>query len=160
MEKRCKDCGEVKPLDAGFYKHSAMSDGHLNSCKECVKSGVRKRRRDDEKYREYDRKRAKLPHRKARARAITTKWREENPAAYKAQTAVGNALRDGKLKRLPCQECGATKHVHAHHDDYSRPLDVGWLCAKCHHRLHATGPEAEGKNKRLLDDMKDLEPAA
>jgi hypothetical protein len=31
--------------------------------------------------------------------------------------------------------CGATK-TEAHHTDYSRPLDVVWLCKHCHRLLH------------------------
>jgi len=47
---------------------------------------------------------------------------------------VHTALRQGKLIRQPCEICGAIK-VDAHHDDYSRPLNVRWLC-RSHHRLH------------------------
>jgi hypothetical protein len=57
---------------------------------------------------------------------------------------VGDVIRDGKLKRCPCTICGTTKHVHAHHKDYSKPLDVTWLCARCHHRLHSAFPELGG----------------
>jgi ribosomal protein S27AE len=70
----------------------------------------------------------------------------KNPAAYRAQNAVNNAVRDGKLKKEPCAICAASK-VHAHHKDYSKPLEVVWLCARCHHRLHAIFPELEGKKK-------------
>lgn len=71
----------------------------------------------------------------------------ENPTAYRAHTAVGNALRDGKLERMPCEVCGTGDKVHAHHKDYAKPLEVVWLCARCHHRLHALFPELEGVNK-------------
>jgi hypothetical protein len=38
----------------------------------------------------------------------------------------------GKIKKLPCEVCGAS-HVEAHHPDYSKPLEVEWLCPE-HHR--------------------------
>lgn len=136
--RKCKDCGVEKPSDTGFYHKQH------NLCRDCHKAAVRTRARTNPRVQEYDRARAKLPHRKKMARQITIKWREKNPQAYRAQTAVGNALRDGKLKRGPCSICGTTKSVHGHHKDYSKPLDVVWLCAKCHQRIHATFPELGG----------------
>lgn len=56
---------------------------------------------------------------------------EKYPEKIKARTAVKNALASGKLTRLPCRFCGEPK-VHAHHNDYSKPLDVEWACPKCH----------------------------
>ena len=143
MEKICLECGFLLPID-DFYYHSVMADEHLNVCKTCTKARVRKHRRENESVREYDRKRAKTPERKKHARDVTIRWRAENPEKYKAETAVGNALRDGKLFKKPCEHrdpqsgevCGVLK-VHAHHEDYSKPLEVDWFCAKHHHRHHA-----------------------
>ena len=45
-------------------------------------------------------------------------------------------LRRGRLKRLPCAECGATE-VEAHHPDYADPRRVVWLCPDHHRKLHA-----------------------
>jgi hypothetical protein len=53
---------------------------------------------------------------------------------------VGRAVRYGKLIRKPCEVCGATKRIHAHHDDYDRPLDVRWLCASHHLEAHGKPP--------------------
>jgi ribosomal protein S27AE len=39
------------------------------------------------------------------------------------------------LHEKPCEVCGATENVHAHHDDYSKPLEVRWLCSR-HHAEH------------------------
>ena len=50
-----------------------------------------------------------------------------------ARNAVKVAIRSGKLIKKPCEVCGETK-VHGHHDDYSKPLEVRWLCPK-HHGL-------------------------
>lgn len=41
--KICKDCGRELPLDM-FSKHNGMIDGHINSCKDCVRERNRKRR--------------------------------------------------------------------------------------------------------------------
>ena len=43
----------------------------------------------------------------------------------------------GKLRKEPCKACGSNDHVEKHHNDYSKPLDVVWLCRPCHKGLHA-----------------------
>ena len=52
----------------------------------------------------------------------------------------------GVLIKKPCEKCGDPK-AQGHHDDYSKPLDVRWLCA-FHHREHHAKARAAG----LLDD--------
>jgi hypothetical protein len=132
--KRCRECRELKPIEQ-FYKHKQMADGHLNKCKNCVCSRIRAYRRNNDSVREYDRERAKTPKVKARIRENTIRWRKQNPDKYRAQTAIGNAVRDGKLKKQPCEICGSMR-AHAHHDDYAKPLEVRWLCPKHHIRGH------------------------
>lgn len=133
--KPCFKCGETLPLSA-FYKHAGMADGHLNKCKECNKKDVRQNYQDNnEHYLEYEKARANLPHRIALNRVTTTRMRTRFPKKYSAHNAVNNALRDGRLKRKPCERCGSLR-VHGHHDDYSKPLDVTWLCPKHHKERH------------------------
>lgn len=43
-------------------------------------------------------------------------------------------LRRGKIQPKPCAVCGSTKRVEMHHDDYSKPREVTWLCFR-HHRF-------------------------
>jgi hypothetical protein len=57
------------------------------------------------------------------------------PEKHKARDAVKKAKKSGKLIPKPCLICGDEK-VHAHHEDYSKPLDVKWMCVKCHHAEH------------------------
>ena len=67
-------------------------------------------------------------------------YRRRHPEAAKAHDIVRNAVRHGRLIKQPCHICGSTINVHAHHEDYSKPLDVIWLCDKCHRIRHgATG---------------------
>ena len=63
------------------------------------------------------------------------KSRVRDPIKRKAQVAVANAIRDGRLKREPCEKCGA-EPTQAHHDDYLKPLEVRWLCRTHHIEEH------------------------
>lgn len=95
--------------------------------------------------REQERKRSKAPGRRKHLQANADEWNRRNPDGYRAHNVANNAIRDGKLNREPCQICGAAEHVHKHHRDYSRPLEVTWLCARCHHRLHTIFPELRAR---------------
>jgi hypothetical protein len=141
----CIECAADKP-SGDYYAHPQMAAGHLGVCKECHKRRMKVRARTNPAVQEYDRRRAKTPERRQRAAAYEVKWREKNPLAYKAHYQLTNAVRDGRIKKLPCEFCGEAR-THGHHRDYAKPLDVVWLCAKCHHRLHAAFPELEGKSK-------------
>ena len=52
-----------------------------------------------------------------------------------AHGCVRHALSSGKLVRQPCEVCNEPRSQ-AHHDDYSKPLDVKWLCVKHHAERH------------------------
>lgn len=117
-------------------RSSSFYPSITSACKKCWSAHVRMNRRVNDASRVYDAARAKLPNRIAAATKLTKEWREKNPAAYRAQNAVNSAIRDGKIKKEGCLFCSSPK-VHGHHEDYAKPLDVVWLCAKCHHRLHA-----------------------
>lgn len=120
-------------------------DGHLNKCRECTKEDVRVHRiRNPEKIREYEARRNKLPQRIASARRHTDEWAERHPEWRHAHYMVNNAVRDGKLsKPSVCDVCGREGRLHAHHYDYSKPLEVIWVCPKCHRDIHAEEVLAE-----------------
>lgn len=112
-----------------------MLDGHLNKCKECVKTRVKKRYyKEFEKIQSYEKIRALNPKRLKYSVARMREYRKKFPERYKANNIVNNAIRDGKIIKLPCKVCG-NKNVHAHHSDYTKPLEVTWLCPK-HHKLY------------------------
>jgi len=64
------------------------------------------------------------------------------PEKREAYRVMRLAIRRGELARQPCEKCGATDRIHAHHPDYDKPLDVIWLCAMHHaewHRINGLG---------------------
>lgn len=136
--KVCFKCGVVKSLSE-FYKHPKMPDGTVNKCKECNKKDVTANRLVKvDYYRAYDTKRGNR-----QTADDLRKYREENPKKYAAHVLVGNAVRDGKLVKQPCEVCSDT-NVHGHHCDYAKPLEVMWLCAAHHKAWHSE--HGEGLN--------------
>lgn len=50
-----------------------------------------------------------------------------------ARIAIKIAIDGGLLlPQLKCEVCSSYQHIEAHHEDYRYPLDVIWLCKKCH----------------------------
>lgn len=140
--KPCFKCHQTKPLEA-FYAHPQMADGHLNACKECIKAAAKTHWRtvikpNPERLLKERRRCRYRPQRNVNPAALIEgkkAWVARNQHKKKAMSAVSTAIRDGRLQRQPCEVCGDT--AQAHHDDYSKPLDVRWLCVK-HHAEHHT----------------------
>lgn len=66
------------------------------------------------------------------------RYRSKYPEKDAAHRAVRQAIRNGFLARRPCEICREPSSQ-AHHDDYSRPLKVRWLCKEHHIAEHAVG---------------------
>lgn len=137
MKKICFRCKEPKDVSE-FYKHPGTSDGLLGKCKSCTRKDVAKNRADNvDYYREHDRKREQTPERKLAKSIYQERHRYKNTDKYKARTAVGNAIRDGRLIRPDyCSCCDNKCTPEAHHEDYSKPLEVVWMCRECHKEYH------------------------
>lgn len=130
--KKCKDCGKNKK-ESDYY-------GIQNECKECTKKRVRiNYRKNIEHYTAYEKERFQKPERKHKALQYQKNRRAKYPGKNKARQKINNALRDGKIKRQPCEICNNPKSE-AHHPDYRKPLSVQWLCRK--HHLQAEGKVA------------------
>jgi hypothetical protein len=74
-------------------------------------------------------------------RVAQKKWAGQNREKTRAHMTVHKAVVTGKIQRpTACSVCGIVPpprrdgctQIHAHHRDYSKPLDVQWLCALCH----------------------------
>lgn len=132
--KRCFKCDVEKPVEE-FYRHPQMADGRLGKCKSCTKSDVSGNYRKNRKhYIEYEKDRSQTQERRKAVYARRATLKDRRPERVKAAYLTSNAIRDGRLIREPCEVCGSVT-VEAHHDDYSKPLAVRWLCRK-HHLEH------------------------
>lgn len=145
--KTCTRCGVTLPIDK-FPKRKSHNGNYYPSsiCKPCrsaeasewARNNPLKRkenwRRHAEQNRESYAEANRLyyrRHRETRMESLQRYW-ASNPGKLAARHAVAYAIQTGSLKRLPCEQCGSQQRVHAHHQDYSKPLEVKWLCSLCH----------------------------
>lgn len=148
--KACRICGVEKPL-SDFYKKSDMRDGHLNNCKDChnarsVKWNKANRARINERKREISKTQEHKEKRKAQytsergrqiAREAVKRYRQRKPMIDVAHRFIRLAIEKGLMTRpSKCSECESTERIEAHHDDYTKPDVVRWLCKSCHETWH------------------------
>lgn len=60
---------------------------------------------------------------------------EKFPEKRRARLIVMSMVKNGTLKKMPCVKCGEEKSF-AHHDDYSKPMEVTWVCRRHHFEIH------------------------
>ncbi len=131
----CSICKVEKPR-SNFFKDNGNIDGLRTRCKECDKiitheSYLKNKKAILQKSQEYRKtEKGKLVRKREHARK-----RKLFPEKYRANYLASNAIRGGHLIKQPCEICGNEK-VQAHHDDYSEPLKVRWLCKDCHNEFH------------------------
>lgn len=83
--------------------------------------------------------------RSKRPTLYTQPYKAKNPLKVKAHRILRNAVLTGAVVRpIACESCGLICRADAHHDDYSLPLAVRWLCRKCHVAHHAGSLRAVG----------------
>lgn len=125
----CTKCDKALPPEA-FYRQGRT---RMGACKECHKVRVRENRAAKrEQYSAYERERAQRPDRRAAQRAVA---RRHDPVKRRCRAATKRAVREGLLVRLPCEVCGDV-NTEAHHEDYTKPLEVRWLCFRHHREAH------------------------
>lgn len=135
--KTCFKCKTAKER-LEFYAHPQMADGLCGKCKECTKADAKANYiANYDHYQAYERKREQQPERKAKLIKYLRTMRAVHPEHAKARARVTYHLRTGQLVKKPCEVCGAAK-VEAHHDDYTKPLEVRWLCHYHHREVHGT----------------------
>lgn len=135
--KRCCVCKEEKELDA-FHRDRSKKFGRAGGCKPCLKKR-RKEWHDNnpgvhaEKTRRWREKNVEKNAEK------DVKYNMKYPERKTAVNAVGIAIMSGKIIRAEkCEQCGSERNIQGHHEDYSKKLEVMWLCCSCHVNLHCS----------------------
>lgn len=76
--------------------------------------------------------------------------------ARNAQRTLRYYIETGRMIRpLKCEECGCSgRKIEAAHHDYSRPLDVRWLCKSCHVKWDRKDPKGGTVRETKTDDTR------
>jgi len=158
--KECCRCGVKKSIKE-FYKQSCGYLGRTGACKACrIKKQLEYQKTDNGigLRREYERK---MPIEEKRAKC--KKFKKENPSYWieyyrqnkkirllsnqkyqrnnleksNAHSKLYYAIKTKKInKPEECSICRSTGVLDGHHTDYSKPLEVIWVCRKCHTKIH------------------------
>lgn len=121
----CRVCRVVDP-PSGFVLRRGRP--YQTLCRACDRERSRnyylRHRKGDPKYRQYVNKRV----------------RDQESIKLRAACHLRNAVHKGAVvKPTHCQDCGLSlpkAQIHGHHPDYTKPLDVIWVCMPCHGKRH------------------------
>ena len=145
--KVCKIC-KIEKEESEFYPTYAK-------CKKCKNEGRKEYRKQ---YYELNIEKSKKQiheyylRTKEKTLERTRKWRQDNPEKFTeshkkssvkfpfkrpARRILNYYLEKGDVTRPDnCSSCGINCKPDAHHENYSKPLEVKWLCKLCHGILH------------------------
>ena len=120
--KLCGTCKRELPFDS-FPRRSSSRDGRGSVCSDCHRDYMRdyvRNNRDAEGHAKSQRD-----------------YRARNADRERAHSAVRQAIKQGELERPEiCSLCEMPGDIEAHHEDYSKPLEIIWLCSACHGAEH------------------------
>jgi len=83
-----------------------------------------------------------------RGRLLQKLSNERRAVQIKANMLINDKIKSGTIKRGNCIMCGLP-NAQAHHPDYSKPLDIVWLCVKHHTDVHKNNLDYD------LEEVKD-----
>lgn len=133
--KICSTCKQGKSLGDFYAGYARCKKCHYEATEKWRKANVMRSRAACKKYAAKNPTICKASRLRAKAN-----WKKNNPVKYYADNVACAAIRDGKIARQPCAVCKQLYKTeikaHAHHCDYSKPLDVMWLCPSHHKAWH------------------------
>jgi len=155
LTKKCTKCSCTKDLSE-FHKHRFFKDGHTYICKACAKKHRREHylknrerqlaqnkewknnneERNRELQKEHKRKLRSDPVKNALLLRAVRKWTRQNPQKKTAQDLVKYRINKKGDRPQSCPICKREGATLAHHEDYSKPLEVVFCCYVCHKKIH------------------------
>lgn len=152
----CRGCKQQK-LVSEFYVRADRPGTLRSHCKACMGAYAdRNREQIRERQRNWARAHpesaaAKYARSTTSVKAQAVAWQRASRAAHpdlwrlrgRANGALRRAIKAGQICRPDiCEECGRSGIViEGAHEDYARPLDVRWLCRRCHRRWDKADPK-------------------
>ena len=123
-EKKEKYCQKCKNKDVPFIKNSVGANGNIHYlCRECNTLRAKK-------YRQT------MQGKRAVFTAVY-KSIKKHPEKQAARMKLNYHVRRGYIvKPTVCDVCNNTRSIQGHHGNYSKPLEVEWLCRECHSDTH------------------------
>lgn len=129
----CYVCKERKTAD-GFFADRTRPTGLCSCCKDCTKNNGLRKGMVRDSLRRYQKDPA-------------------NKEKIEARKKMKEAIASGVLKRQPCVICGS-EDTDGHHEDYSKPLDIMWLCRTHHAQHHYGAPHWKLRFRELAESLK------
>lgn len=142
-KKHCIKCDKTKKA-SDFYQSPRSKDGFRTYCKSCCRENNKNYFKNLSPEKKKVMVEKAIENRKTATREQNLLWRKNwkikerklYPEKYYARKALQRAVYNNKVTRGKCLVCGTDENIHGHHDDYSKPLDVTWLCYYHHRQLH------------------------
>ncbi len=128
--KECPICEEMKPLSDYYFCNTYKR--YLTKCKSCYRKAKneyysKNRKKILVQAKEYFQTEAG----KDVMNRASKKARKKYPEKWAARAKAKYWEKTGKFAKLACEYCGNFLSE-IHHPDYSKPLEVWWLCKKHH----------------------------
>ncbi len=125
MKNKCSKCQIVLDKSVLIVYCKKINGNEYYHCRRC----------NTERMRKY----VSTKNGKAKLYAAIYKSIEKHPERQDARIKLNVELKAGRIiKPLCCSKCLLDKKLEAHHEDYTKPLDVIWFCRPCHSNHHKT----------------------
>lgn len=135
-ERICNVCGVILTENNTLkYSTSRLCSTHFREyCREYIKTYTPKKNGENIKnMTEY--LRIWRQENKDKMAKRQRNYRKNNQEKESCRQKTIRAVKNGKITKTACIICGDV-NVEAHHDDYTNPLDVKWMCKKHHLEMH------------------------